>query len=221
MRSIDLLKGCSLFADLPSKALADLARIAMVRRVDRDDILFHDGDEAKALFVVASGSVDLIKASPDGREQLVRGVKRGGMFAEAAMFSGEAYPVTAIVRTATELLVIEKAKLKRFLAAHPEAAMAIIGVMAKLLRHLNNLLAELSLGTVAQRIAAYLLRRASNEGKHFELGIAKRELAFRLGTTPETLSRHLRQLSRSGTIDMRGRAFCIKDIKALHRFGAE
>ncbi len=220
MRPIELLRSYPLFAHLDDAALADLARIVSVRRVSKGSVLFHDGEEAEALFLVASGRIDLIKAAADGREQLVRTVKRGELFAEAAVFSGERYPVTALVRRDGEVLHIAKAPLQRYIAHHPEAAFAIMGVMAKLLRHLNAMLADFSLGSVGERLAAYLLRRAEREGRRFDLGMPKRELAFKLGTTPETLSRHLRQLSRSGTIDMRGRAFCIKDIEALHRFGA-
>lgn len=216
MRDIEWLKGSAVFSGLAAPALSELARIAERRRCAKGEVLFAEGDDARALFLLVEGAVDLVKIAPNGREQLVRSVRRGETFAEAAMFSGEAYPVTAIARRASELIAIRKERFIAFVRAHPGISLAIMGVMARLLRHLNALLADLSLGEVQNRLAAFLLARSRERGKlEFSLGIRKQELAQRLGTIPATLSRNLRRLREQGVIDVRGDFVKIKKIKEL------
>jgi CRP/FNR family transcriptional regulator, dissimilatory nitrate respiration regulator len=216
MHKIDLIGQVPLFADLDRKALAELASIAEVRRASKGELLFSEGDEARALFILSEGIVELVKMEPSGREQFVRRVARGETFAEAAMFSGGAYPASAIARAHSELIAISKEKFLRCVRAHPEVALAIMGAMAKLLRHLNTLVSELALGSVESRLAAWLLRRSREAGKlTFMLGIAKKELAFRLGTVPETLSRNLRKLKDDGAIRLEGERLTILDAPAL------
>ncbi len=212
----EILKNSPLFAGLSAAALGDLTKASRKCAFASGEMIFSEGDEAEALFILAGGTVDLIKSSSAGKEQLVRSVKRGEIFAEAAMFSGDTYPVTAIARAPSELVSITKAAFVRFLKTHPDASMAIIGTMAKLLRHLNNLLSELSLSSVESRLAAWLLRRMREKGsRSFLIGIAKRDLAFRLGTVPETLSRNLRKLAQSGAIRVAGEKVTIVDADLL------
>lgn len=216
MKTADLIKNCIPFSGLSSTALTDLSQIAEYQTCTKGDVLFTDGDEATALFLLVEGAIDLVKIAPTGREQFVRSVKCGEMFAEAVMFAGEAYPATAIARQNSRLITISKKRFITFVRAHPDASLAIMGVMAKLLRHLNTLLADLSLGQVSNRLAAFLIAKSRERRKiEFSLGITKRELALRLGTIPATLSRNLRKLKEEGIIDVRGDFVTIKKFKAL------
>lgn len=216
MEYAEMVKNCVLFSGLSRGAVGDLLRMAERHRRSKGEMIFSEGDDAQALFVLGSGAVDLIKVSSDGREQLVRRVAPGEMFAEAAMFAGEAYPVTAVVRKDSELISIQKDRFIAFVHAYPDASLAIMGVMARLLRHLNALLSDLSLGQVHNRLAAFLLAKSRERKKlEFSLGIPKQELAFRLGTIPATLSRNLRKLREEGVIVVRGDFVKIKKMKIL------
>lgn len=212
----ELLKGCSLFSGLDRAALEDLAAMAEMTRLDRDEVLFSEGDPAESLFLLASGDVELLKSSAEGRERFLRRVRPGEVFAEAAMFAGEDYPATAIARTASEVVRITRKDFLAYVALHPAVSLAILGAMARLLRHLNGLLTELSLSSVEARLAAWLLRRSRTVGaRQFKLGMAKKELAFRLGTVPETLSRNLAKLCRSRAIGVKGELVVLRDVERL------
>ncbi len=214
---LELLKGCSLFQGLDRHALCDLAAMAVLRRLKRDEVLFDEGDAAEALFLLASGEVTLLKSSAEGRERFLRRVRPGEVFAEAAMFAGEDYPATALARGASEVISITRKDFLAYVSLHPAVSLAILGAMARLLRHLNGLLTELSLSSVEARLASWLLRRSRAVGsREFLLGIAKKELAFRLGTVPETLSRNLAKLSRGRVIRVAGERVTLRDVKRLH-----
>jgi len=198
------------------EAIAKLSSISEPRRVAKDEIVFSEDEPADTMFILAEGEVDLVKYAADGRERFVRRVGVGETFAEAAMFAGEAYPVNAIARKASALIVIGRDRFHEFVREHPDASIAMLGAMAGLLRHWSELLSELSLASVEGRIAAWLLKRARKSGSDsFKLGIPKKELAFKLGTIPETLSRNLKKLTDAGVIRMTGGDIAIRDVEAL------
>lgn len=218
MGDVTWLKRLEFFSGLSDEALGELARIAIPRRAKRGEALFAEGEAALALFILREGVVDLLKGSSSGREQLVRRVKRREIFAEAAVFAGGSYPVTAVARAPSELLAIRRERFLDFLRRYPDASLAIMGVMANLLRHLNMLLADLSLEEVVGRLAAFLLARSRERGRpDFSIGMTKRDLAARLGAVPETLSRNLRKLREGGAIVVRGDFVKILDAARLER----
>lgn len=211
MHTADIIKKLPIFSGIDDLAAEGLSRIASGKAFEKDETIFSEGDDAAAIFILVSGIVDLIKSSPSGKEQFVRRVKPGEMFAEAAVFSGEAYPASAISRTRAEILQIEKKKFTAFVRANPDVALKIVGAMARLLRHLNNLLTQHTLGSVQSRLVEYLVGRAKKAGSNtFELGIEKRELAYKIGTIPETLSRSLKKLAKQGLISVRGSKISLK-----------
>jgi len=216
MNTISLIKQCPLFSELNAQALKALVEVSQRSSCDKEGVLFHEGEEANSLYILINGSVDLIKSTLEGRQQLVRSVKGGEMFAEAAMFAGETYPVTAITRTRSEYIVITKNRFVKLVKSHPEISMTIIGTMAKLLRHLNKRLSDLSLESVASRLAKFLLKKSREvSDRSFSLGMSKRDLAFKLGTIPETLSRNLKKMKDGGIIEISKDKIILKDINML------
>lgn len=210
-----IISDCFLFSGLGPERIREIAQISTVRAYSRDETLFSEGDPAKSLYILIEGVVHLVKSSPEGKEQIIRIVKNGEVFAEAAVFSGENYPATAVSKANSELLLIDKEKFVKYVALNPQVAFHIIGVMARLLRHLNELLSDLTLGSVMTRLAAYLVCMLKHKGKKFIIESSKRELASSLGTVPETLSRNLKTLKKRGLIDVKGAWITIKDPKEL------
>ena len=140
MSKQNLIKETPLFSELNASTQASLEKITKTITFSNDEMIFSEGDPAENLYILADGVVDLIKSSPDGKEQLIRQVDEGETFAEAAMFSGESYPVTAITRSEGSLLIISKNEFLSFIKENPDISMQIMGAMAKLLRHLNQLI---------------------------------------------------------------------------------
>ena len=94
----EAISGSPIFSSLGEKALAEICDISETRGAGAGEMIFSEGEEARALFILAEGEIDLVKYTPDGRERFVRHVGEGETFAEAAMFAGEAYPVSAVAR---------------------------------------------------------------------------------------------------------------------------
>ena len=75
--------------------LKRIRAIASLKRVEKKEILFSDGEEAKGFYVVLSGKVKIYKVSPEGKEQILHVVSAPDAFAEAALFLEGRYPAFA------------------------------------------------------------------------------------------------------------------------------
>ncbi len=192
-----------LFSELPDSQLEALSRIAEVLEVSRGRVLFSQGDVAEHLWGVLEGRVKLSKLSFNGKEQILLVAEAGDTFAEIATLKGQRYPVYATAMEDSRLVRIKGKDLLDLIKKEPQVAVGLIVVLLERVKHLTNMIEDLSLREVPARLSSYILKKS--EGKQFlMLDIPKVELAKILGTTPETLSRSFKRLSSMGAIEVRG-----------------
>ncbi len=132
MISREFLKGVSLFAALREEEAAELAALGHERVFRKGDVIFREGDAADRLYVVASGVVEVTKASPAGGRPLrLARLERGEVLGEIATFDGgpRSATATADVVPETRLAAWEGGEFTRFLAGRPEAAAPILRSM--------------------------------------------------------------------------------------------
>jgi len=222
----DILSRCALFSGLEKADLQALARIAMVRSYKKGAMIMLEGERARGFYVVASGKVKVFKLSSEGKEQILNIAGPGETFAEAAVFSGMDYPASASALIQAAVLYFPRLEFERLVKKHPHLALNMIGRMSILLRKLNQLVEELSLKEVSARVAKYLLDRAVQAGEgekqrlEVKLEISKHQLAARLGTISETLSRTLTKLKTAGIIQVHRNSIVILDKERLSSVAA-
>ena len=92
----------------------------------------------------------------------------------------------------------------------------MIASLSAWLREFARKLEELSLKEVSARLAAYILAEAKNSPSNtFELDITKAQLASRLGTISETLSRNLKKFRDLGAITVSGKQITVLNPSLL------
>lgn len=212
------LKKSLLFSKLSNGELLIVKKYLKEVTYNKNSIIFSAGDKALALFLLRKGSVKLIKSTNSGKEQLLRIVKPNEQFAEAAMFSGKDYPVTAITETKSTLYSFNKNNLLELIKTYPKIALNMMGAMADLLRHLNTLTSDLKLQSIETRLAKFLMDKYQVcTSKAFAIGCKKQDLAFRLGVTKETLSRTLGKFRKDNIIEVNGNYIQIRDLRKLKK----
>ena len=205
-----------LCSGLSKKEVEAVAAIASVRKAAKGKILFLEGDRAAGFYVLLSGRVRIYKASPDGKEYTIHIIKPGQLFAEAALFQGEAYPANGEALEDSLVAFFPKVAFQSLLRNSPEISLKIITSLSAFVRDFNRQVEELSLREVPARIASYLLIESERLGKNtVELDISKLELANRLGTISETLSRNFKKLSDLRIIVVEGKTITILDLPRL------
>ncbi len=219
--SIDLLSHCPLFAGLREEDLKKIKAIALPKKVGKKEILFTDGEEARGFYVILSGRVKIYKVSPEGKEQILHVVSAPDPFAEAALFLEGSYPAFAEAMSDCQLLFFPKRDFIRLIERNPQLSINMIVTLSQYLKRFASLIEELSLKEVSSRIAKYLLDlslKQSKEGKNaeeVELDLSKTQLALKLGTISETLSRTLAKLKAKGIIDVKKNRICLLNRKTL------
>ena len=103
-----LIRTAKFFNGLSEEACRRLANLSRQRELRRNDILFMEESEGKAVYLLVSGSLQLVKTSLDGHETVIKTVKTGELFAEVILFEKPRYPVTALARTLAEVIEIPR-----------------------------------------------------------------------------------------------------------------
>jgi len=220
-RRITVMAKSALFQNLPKSTVAELAAHSVERKMRQGQILFTANEPATGLYIVLSGSVRAFRENVEGREQTIHVERAGGILAEVPVFDGGPYPSTAVADEDSEVLFLATEDVRRFMLAHPEAALTALANMAKKLRIVASLAEQLALKDVSQRLATLLLAEARlaspklQNGVSFSLPLSHTQLASRLGSVREVVARALHKLAQNGVIETRGHRIVVLNIKAL------
>ncbi|MBN2206437.1 MAG: Crp/Fnr family transcriptional regulator [Candidatus Aminicenantes bacterium] len=186
------------------------------KKIAKGCFLFGSGEKAEGFYYLLAGEVRAFSMDEQGREVEVVRLKAGDFLGEAVALAGGVYPVHAQAVRDSRVLYFDRRRVLSGLSREPEAARFFVELLARKCLVLNQRIEALGLRTVRQRIVQYLLGRCSGGGACLvELSGRKSELARRLGTIPETLSRNLRQMQEDGLIEVRGRRIRILDCPRL------
>lgn len=223
MELIDQLKKPLLFSGLNDADLSELAAITVRRSFRKGETLFSEGEEATGFYLLVSGSIKLCRMSPDGREKVLHFVRPRETFAEAAFFGDGKYPAEARAMEAGEVLYLPRQGFMELISHNPNFAFNLVVSLSLMLRQFAHQIEELSFADVTSRLASFLVRRAAEGSTTFDgityidLGIKKGELASRLGTASETISRTLRKLKDEGIIDVQGNRVVVHQMEKLEK----
>lgn len=121
-------------------------------------------------------------------------------------------PVTAIALEPTELWLLPRQSINQCLADNPTMALQVLQAMAE---RMSELVADLSLHSVTERLARLLLDEAVNDALLRQQWATQAELAARLGTVPDVLNRAPHKLTEAGLIQVQRHQIQILDRQGL------
>ena len=221
---VAIFRQTELFRSLDDEVLELLARYSVVKRLKRNEILFLAGEPAKGLYVIASGAVRAFRTNPDGREQIIHVERAVTTIAEVPVFDGGNYPSTTAAEEPTTLYFLDKREVLKTAIEHPQLALAAVKLLASRLRRCAELVETLSLREVGQRLARLLLEEArdhgakTDHGTRIKLSLTHNQLAARIGTVREVVTRTLTRLQDQGLIVHDGTDILIPDMKVVAAF---
>ncbi|MCB9137341.1 MAG: Crp/Fnr family transcriptional regulator [Caldilineaceae bacterium] len=213
--SLKQLRQISFFAGLHEDTLLLLSQSSIRREYAPGAILFLEGDAASAMYYLDAGWVKVSKSSPEGREQILRFLGPGETFNELSIFANKQNPATAVALEAVNAWLIPRRAVQQLLIDYPQVAIQVIESVADRAIYLASLVADLSLHSVEGRVARLLLREADADVMARRPWATQTELAARLGTVPDVLSRALRSMAGAGIIAVERSEIRILDRDAL------
>jgi CRP/FNR family transcriptional regulator len=214
--TIEALASVPYLRALPLAERTALAHACRIRALRRGQTLFEEGAPADGLWLVVSGRVNLIKVSPRGREQVLHSEGPGATLGEVPVFDGGGYVASAIAADNSRVLFVPRQALIELCRRRPEVSIGVIAILARRVRGFAALIEDLALRDVTARLAGWLRDEARRAGDvDIVLAATREEIAARLGTVRELVSRSLSVLRACRLIDVRGSRVRIVDAAGL------
>lgn len=198
-----------------------IARMSRMVDYAEDDLIFHEGTPCGAFFMVVTGLIKLFVTNNRQQQKIIEFISPGDTFAEAAMFSGQGYPVSALAVMDTRLVRIDAFRFTRYVHQHPELAWSMLSQLSRRTHYLVGQIRQMSLQGARSQVADYLLQRHSTEEPLQPItGLPTRraDLAAAVGVTVETLCRVISDFRNHGWITTRDSTIIIQEREKLERF---
>ncbi len=219
----DVLGHLRHFAELPDEIQQAIAVSALHRHFDAGQVIYVEGEPADSIYILETGWVKATRMTREGREQAMMFLRPVEVFGDIAVLTGTTYPGTVVALEDVDVWVIPARIILELVPRHPEFAMAIIRHLGERVLHYISLVEDLSLRSVEARLAHTLLRYA--ELQDGQLVIQRREwatfdeMAVRLGTVRDVLSRALKMLEAENLLKVEKHAIVILNPKGLEERG--
>ncbi len=212
------------FAALDARARAQVTRAIRPRTFAPGEIILVEGEPCDGLYFVIHGQVRLIKASADGREQVLRVLGPGATFNDVGVFDGGPNSDGAVAVGLTTVGFIAKADMTSLIDAYPQLAKAALKLLSVRQRALGNVVEDLALRDVTTRVARLLLGCVGRHEHMVEhapdacVRITHQEIASMVGSVREVVQRALKELERDGAVVLeRGRVH-VNNAEKLERW---
>lgn len=198
MENKNLLKNFDLFTGLDETAFSELSKNSTYKILEAKDVLFNESFEGSYFYFLIKGLLRIYKTSFEGRESTIKIIYPGEMFAEAVLFGKKEYPVSVMAMEMSEVIGIHRDSFWKMLKNEESRDEFIKAIFGKL-RFLTDRIHYLSSHDVEDRFFKFLI---DNYGKKikYDISMPKKDFASAIGTIPETFSRLILRLTKTGII---------------------
>jgi CRP/FNR family cyclic AMP-dependent transcriptional regulator len=199
---------------------AQLEKRCNWRHYERGECIVDYLDASDDVFIIAAGQVRVSIYSASGIAVAFSDLGAGDIFGEFAAIDGA--PRSAGIEAQSRCLVasISSGVFREMLESEPAAMLALLRKVIMTARQMTARVYEFSVLPVSDRVHAELLRMAKTtptQGKSIAISPAptNAEIASRISTHREAVSREIKNLSRIGIVERRDGILWIKDVEWL------
>ena len=208
------------FNNLPPQVEAELRKNLQVKNFSTGEVVFHQGDPPRSIFLVVSGRIKIIRVTPEGYESILCVRGSGDYFCPVPLLDQGNQLGSAVAMTDVTLFSVERAAFQRLCQESPELLAIVQGDCLSEVRHLLNRLEGFAFRQVKERLAIALTseirRQNSSASAKKELLLTRQEIAGLVGASRESVSRNLIKLEKEGIVSLgRGRV-TIEDWERLN-----
>jgi CRP/FNR family transcriptional regulator len=202
------LSRVSLFQDFTPRDRQDIQGLFHEQRLERDQVIFLEGDAAEYVYIVFEGKVKIVKQAPSGREMILEVFAPGDVFGGATLLL-PLHPATAVSMEPGTLLCLRRLDYLALLKRFPPMAFQIIELLRQRLGEAHQVIRGLAAERVEIRVARLLFKLADKTGvpgdggTRLGLHLTRQDIADMVGCTLETAIRILSRWQKEGFIKTR------------------
>jgi CRP-like cAMP-binding protein len=208
-------------ASLDPEARAALLALGRVRRYRRGAMLVVQGARDDAVFVLLDGRVKVVVDTADGREVVLAVRGAGDLLGEFEALDPDldGRDASNVVLEPVECRVFSADDFRRFLVAHPGAALELLRVTISRLRTADKRRIEATALDASHRLARYLVERAdAQRDPELDIALTQVELASLIASSRESVVRALAALRARGFIETSRRRITVRDLDGLRAY---
>ncbi len=189
------------FQGMSEADLKTIVAAGVIRRFSAGSIIYVEGEPSAGMFVLMTGQVHLCKLGPQGHESIIADIQPVIMFNEVSALDGGANLATARAIQDCATWNISHENFRALMQRYPQTGLGLLRVLSLRYRALVSQYEDLSFRSVLSR-AAKLLLDLSQGGKQpiDRREHSNQEMAARIATVPEALSRSLKVFKDNGQI---------------------
>lgn len=211
-----------LFRTLAPALSERYARSCFWKDYDPHEMVIDVDDETNDVRFVISGRVRIILRIAVGKEVILSEMGEGDFFGEIAAIDGHTRSANVTTLTRSRICVMPQRCFVEILRESPDVTMEVLKMFAARVRALNSRLGEHSFLQAKHRLYSELLRLSRpRPGNTTQRSISpppiQRELAERIGSRREVVSRELNQLEREGHVQKARGALVLVNVNELQR----
>ncbi len=210
-----------IFCALEESDLDELSQYKVTNKYKKGQSLFSEGTPPYGLYCISYGNVKVHKASPEGKDIIIRIASDGDVLGHRSIFSDSNYQASATAVEDTSICFIDKKYIVKTIKEKPSVATNLISKLSKDLGASEIKLANMTQKSVRERLAELLLLLKESHGVDFngnsliDIRLTREELASMIGTATETVIRTLSEFKDDGYISYEGRKIIVDNESAL------
>jgi len=190
--------------------------------IKRGEVLFDEGNYINGVFCIKDGICKVTKMSTNGRDQIVKLVKRGDLLGERSLISEEVANLKATAINDMEVCFIPKEEIIRDLKSNTSFTMSVLKEMADSLKEADNIIVDMAQKTVKQRLAETLLflkksYGSDNTEEPLKIELSREDIANIVGTATESAIRLLSLFKKEKLIHLKGKDIFILNSNKLQQ----
>lgn len=189
--------------------------------VKKGEVIFEEGETINGIYCVKDGICKLSKLSPNGKDHIVKLIKKGELLGQRSMISDEPVNLTAVALEDMEVCFIPKTEVMGFFDKNNQFSMNVMKTICGDLKEADDQMVNMAQKTVKERLAETLIYLhdtfGKNEDNTLKVQLSRDELASMIGTATESCIRLLSDFNKSGLIELSGKKIILKDISKLKK----
>lgn len=208
-----MLENVLLFEELGKTELDALSSHAVTRVFPKNSVIINEGDISSALYVVVSGKVKTYLSDDKGNEVVLNTHGPGDYFGEMGLFDDAPRSASVVTLEKSTLSLISKSDFEECLRSNPKIALHVIRGVIRRLRTASENVRSLALLDVYGRVARLFLQLAEQHDGQLVINekLTQQDIADRVGSSREMVSRILKDLKTGGYIQIEDRRITIME----------
>lgn len=216
-----VIRDLNSLSSISGEELKAIAKKKTTLHIQKGEVIFSEGTSLRGVYCLRNGKCKLTKLAPNGKEQIVRFIRKGELVGHRSVISNSVAHLTVTALEEMDVCFIPKNDILELFKNNSEFSLEITRSLAEDLDEANSSIANMAQKNVRERLAESLLFfekifGVDDEG-FISVTLTREEIANAIGTATESTIRLLSEFKKEGYISLSGKKIRLENkVKLQH-----